>query len=302
MAPLLLPHIPDETRFTLLRDARSIAIIGAKDRAGHPVNDVGHYLLQAGYQVFPVHPARDRVWGLRTWKKLTDIPEPIDIVNVFRTASACPEHAKEALALPVRPRAFWMQLGIVSPEAAAMAASGGLMVLEDVCIKTEHQRLHVPRPDAAPVFVCRQCGQCCLGKGGIVVGKADRERLSARFGMSEANFLELYAEFRNGKQSLRTGPDGNCIFFHCAEGCTVHEDKPNVCRAWPFFRGNMVDEESLAMAKDFCLGIRPEATHAAFVAEGRRYLEAQGLVGSDEPGESGEPTALSGLSQKRESA
>ena len=293
----LIPAIADDTRHDLLRTARTIAIIGAKDRAGHPVDDVGRYLLQAGYRVVPVHPTRENVWGLPTWKRLTDIPEPVDIVNVFRASEACPAHAREALELAVRPRAFWMQLGIVNAEAAALAVKAGMLTFEDVCIKTEHQRLAVPVH--APVFTCRQCGQCCRGEGGIVLDQIDRQRLCTRFGMDEQAFLNLYAELRNGKTSLRTGPDGNCVFFHHAQGCTVHADKPHVCQAWPFFRGNMVDAESLAMAKDFCSGIRPDATHADFVAEGRRYLEQHRLARA---GATDDPTALMHPASRSESA
>ncbi len=109
----------------------------------------------------------------------------------------------------------------------------------------------------------------------------DVDRLIRRLGMDESSFLSLYTERRNGKNSIRTGPDGNCLFFRVDEGCSVHEDKPDVCRAWPFFRGNMVDPVSLFLAKDFCPGIRRDATHAEFVAEGRRRLQEDGLGATD---------------------
>lgn len=131
--------------------------------------------------------------------------------------------------------------------------------------------------DTGPVFECRQCGQCCAGVGGIVLGLRDVTRLSRHFGVAEETFLSLYAERHNGKNTVRTGPDGNCLFFRTNFGCSVHKDKPEICRAWPFFRGNLVDPVSLAMAKDFCPGIRRDVTYTEFVLEGRRYLQQYGL-------------------------
>ncbi len=297
MLRTLLPYIDDTSRSTLLTKARSIAVIGAKDRAGHPVDGVGRYLLQAGYRIFPVHPTRQQVWGLPTWKQLTDITEPIDIVNVFRSADACLSHAEETLTLPHRPLAFWMQLGIVNTEAAAMVDKAGIMCLADLCIKTEHQRLAIPAivPSAASVntkpmtttFHCQQCGQCCEGTGGIVLGQTDRTKLCAHLGLDEATFLARYAKKHNNKYHIRCGADGRCVFFCTQKGCLVHEHKPRVCEAWPFFRGNLVDETSFTLAKGYCPGIQDAAEHAAFVAEGTRYLTANNLTANaylhDEP-------------------
>lgn len=120
-----------------------------------------------------------------------------------------------------------------------------------------------------------------MGEGGIVLGPADQDRLARRFGTTRENLLALYAVRHNGKLKLRTGIDGNCLFFRVGQGCTVHEDKPDVCRAWPFFRGNMVDSESLAMAKDFCPGIRKDVSHDEFRAEGLRCLAEAGLGATD---------------------
>lgn len=86
----------------------------------------------------------------------------------------------------------------------------------------------------------------------------------------------------NGKLKIRTGNDGYCIFFVQGRGCTVHKGKPDICRAWPFFRGNLVDAESLHMAKEFCPGIDPGVTHETFAAEGRRYLEEHSLCAHDD--------------------
>ena len=120
-----------------------------------------------------------------------------------------------------------------------------------------------------------------MGEGGIVLGPGDQDRLARRLKVDKAQFLTLYAVRHNGKHKIRTGPDGNCLFFRAGQGCTVHEDKPDICRAWPFFRGNLVDTISLAMAKDFCPGIRKDVTHAEFLAEGQRCLAEAGLEAKD---------------------
>lgn len=130
-------------------------------------------------------------------------------------------------------------------------------------------------------FDCRMCGQCCQGEGGIVVSPADLARICAFLGMTPEAFEATYGERRNGKLKVRTGPDGNCVFFAAGRGCTVHEGKPDICRAWPFFRGNLVDADSLGMAKEYCPGIRPDVRHAEFSAAGRAYLAARGLLASD---------------------
>lgn len=99
--------------------------------------------------------------------------------------------------------------------------------------------------------------------------------------MEESRFLAEYGQPHNGKFCIRTGPDGNCVFFRVGKGCAVHDVKPDVCRAWPFFRGNMVDNASLSMAREFCPGISPTASHAEFVTAGLAYLQENGLYAED---------------------
>ena len=134
----------DDALRAVLRDARRIAIIGAKDKAGQPVDRVGRYLLTAGYRIFPVHPVRKTVWGLPAFPDCASLPEPVDILVLFRAPEYCPAHAAEVLALPWRPAVFWMQEGIRSPEAGRLLAAQGIRVVEDVCIMTEHKRLLGP--------------------------------------------------------------------------------------------------------------------------------------------------------------
>lgn len=130
----------DEMRL-LLREARTIAIIGAKDTPGQPVDRVGRYLMEAGYKVLPVHPKRKTVWGIPAFASLLQVEEPVHIVNLFRAPEYCPAHAREAQGLAPLPRLFWMQLGISSPEAAGQLARSGVRVVENACIMVEHARL-----------------------------------------------------------------------------------------------------------------------------------------------------------------
>lgn len=125
----------------LLQATRTIAIVGAKDKAGQPVDRVGRYLMSVGYTVYPVHPARRTVWGLPAYANLAALPTAVDMVNLFRAPQYCPEHAKEILQLPWKPKSFWMQLGIRSAEAGQLLHNAGIQVIEDCCIMVEHRRL-----------------------------------------------------------------------------------------------------------------------------------------------------------------
>lgn len=125
----------------LFEENSVIAIVGAKDKAGSPVEHVGRYLIEQGYEILPVHPVRQDVWGLPTYKSLQELPKVPDIVCFFRTPEACAEHAREILALPWRPKVFWMQEGISSKEAGELMAKEGVIVVEDACMEVEHKRV-----------------------------------------------------------------------------------------------------------------------------------------------------------------
>lgn len=139
------------------------------------------------------------------------------------------------------------------------------------------------------VFTCRRCGQCCEGRGGIVLSSRDLQRLADWLGEDENRVLEQYTEKSGGKPRLKTGDSGWCIFFEASMGCTIHDGKPDICRAWPFFRGNLEDPASLALAKDFCPGIDPGVPHWQFRQAGLKYLQECGLLHKDA---SQDPAAL----------
>jgi uncharacterized protein len=116
----------------ILAEARTIALVGASPKPWRPSNSVMRYLLANGYRVIPVRPAGPpEVLGVPRVSSLAEIEEPIDLVDVFRRAEFCPAVAQEAKAAGAR--ALWLQLGIVSPEARAIAEGAGMEYVEDAC-------------------------------------------------------------------------------------------------------------------------------------------------------------------------
>jgi uncharacterized protein len=132
---------------TMLSEVKTIAVVGAKDKPGQPVDRVGRYLIDAGFEVAPVHPKRRSVWGLPTYPSLLEIPHPVDLVNLFRASEHCPDHARECLRMDRLPGIFWMQAGIRSSEARQLLAQSPVVIVEDSCLMVEHQRLLRRRPE-----------------------------------------------------------------------------------------------------------------------------------------------------------
>ena len=126
-------------------------------------------------------------------------------------------------------------------------------------------------------FECKMCGHCCEGRGGIVLSPFDLARIAEHAGMAIAEFTSFYVEERNGKLVVRTGSDGFCVFFRQGEGCTVHLGRPDICRAWPFFKGNLTDPFSLQMACEDCPGIT-DVSFEEFRRQGLKYLREHGLL------------------------
>jgi uncharacterized protein len=122
-----------------MADARTIAVVGASPKPDRPSHAVMRYLLEQGYRCIPVRPRGcDEVLGVPCVRSLTEIEEPIDLVDVFRRQEACPEVAREAVAAGAR--SLWLQLGIVSPEARRIADAAGIDYVEDECTKMVHAR------------------------------------------------------------------------------------------------------------------------------------------------------------------
>ena len=127
----------------ILRDARSVAVLGAKIGAGQPAFYVPAYLSGRGYRIWPVNPvlAGQTIHGETVVATLADLPHRVDVIDVFRRPEFLPGHAREILALPWRPHAVWFQLGIRHDGAAAELARAGIDVVQDRCMMPEHRRL-----------------------------------------------------------------------------------------------------------------------------------------------------------------
>lgn len=140
-------QLDDDAILDLLGSASRIAVVGASSSPWRPSHGVFRDLVAAGYACVPVNPREREVLGVPAFATLRDAVEatgPVDIVDVFRRPELCPPHAAEAVA--VGARCLWLQLGIVSWEAARIAAAGGLAVVMDRCTAIEVARLRRQRP------------------------------------------------------------------------------------------------------------------------------------------------------------
>jgi len=131
----------DELRKILIK-ARTVAMVGASGNPERDSHGIMRQLQSVGYRVIPVNPRETEILGERAYPGLADIPVHVDIVNVFRRSEDTPPVADEAVAIGAR--VFWLQSGISSEEAAARAKAGGLTVVMDLCIATEHAYLGIP--------------------------------------------------------------------------------------------------------------------------------------------------------------
>lgn len=122
----------------VLYGAKTIAIVGLSSNTLRASYFVGYYLQRHGFRVIPVNPRETEILGEKSYPSLRDVPEPIDIVNVFRAPSALPGIAKEAVEIGAK--ALWCQFGVINEEGAKIAEDGGLTVVMDRCIKVEHAR------------------------------------------------------------------------------------------------------------------------------------------------------------------
>jgi len=132
-------HPDDDTLRKILDEARTIAVVGLSSREDRPSYGVGRYLKENGYRVIPVHPKEEQVLGEKAYPTLADVPEPIDLVDVFRKAEDTPEVAREAVETGAK--VLWLQEDIVSDEARQIAEDGGMQVVMGICIKKTLQRL-----------------------------------------------------------------------------------------------------------------------------------------------------------------
>jgi predicted CoA-binding protein len=134
---------PDAYIRGILNTVKTIAMVGISPKDNRPSYFAFKYLLERGYRVIPINPgqAGKDLLGQRFYATLSEVPEPIDMVDIFRAAKYAPAIAQEAIALKPRPQVLWMQLGVRSEEAAEKAEAAGMKVVMNRCPKIEYGRL-----------------------------------------------------------------------------------------------------------------------------------------------------------------
>jgi predicted CoA-binding protein len=122
----------------VLHGARTIAIVGLSNNELRASYFVGYYLKRHGYRVIPVNPRASEILGETSYPSLRDVPEPVDIVNVFRAPDALPDIARDTAA--IKAGTLWCQFGVINEQGARIAQDSGITVVMDRCLKVEHAR------------------------------------------------------------------------------------------------------------------------------------------------------------------
>lgn len=132
----------DEPRIrALLEDAKTIAVVGIKDRESEDAFRIPQYLQRAGYRIVPVNPKLSHVLGEKCVSDLSQVDVPVDVVNLFRASEHVPAHVDEILRMHPLPKVVWMQLGIHHGPSAQRLRDAGIAVVQDRCIMVDHRRL-----------------------------------------------------------------------------------------------------------------------------------------------------------------
>ncbi|MDJ0270222.1 MAG: CoA-binding protein [Aigarchaeota archaeon] len=139
--------LSDEEIKRILTEYKRIAVVGMSRDPSKPAHYVPKFLQRHGYELIPVNPTADEILGLKVYKSLEEIKEPVDIVDVFRPSDQVLPVAEQALKL--RPKVFWMQEGIYNKEAAELLKREGIIVVWDRCLMKEHNRLFGSKPYAS---------------------------------------------------------------------------------------------------------------------------------------------------------
>jgi uncharacterized protein len=138
---VLLPKAIDssaDTILDILKRCKTIAVVGLSANPARPSYEVSEYMQSAGYRIIPVNPNEKEVLGEKSYARLEDVPEKVEIVNIFRRSEDVPPVV--ASAIRVGAKVVWMQLGIENEQAAEKARAAGLVVVEDACLFVEHRR------------------------------------------------------------------------------------------------------------------------------------------------------------------
>ncbi|NRR04106.1 CoA-binding protein [Brevibacillus sp. RS1.1] len=135
----------NEVRRQLLEDAKTIAVVGLSNKPDRTSYMVSQAMQNVGYKIIPVNPviAGETVLGEKVVASLSEIDQPVDIVDVFRRSEDMMPVAEDALKMQQKPKVFWMQQGIANEDAAKLVADQGIEVVQDMCIKVDHALLRV---------------------------------------------------------------------------------------------------------------------------------------------------------------
>ncbi|MEM0441265.1 MAG: CoA-binding protein [Candidatus Caldarchaeum sp.] len=136
--------LSDQEIRDILTKYRRVVVVGASRDATKPANYVPRFLMRQGYEITPVNPFADEVLGQKTYKTLEEVPQPVEIIDVFRPSEAVYEVA--VAAVKVNPKVFWMQEGIYNKEAAELLKSKNITVVWNRCMMKEHNRLFHSKP------------------------------------------------------------------------------------------------------------------------------------------------------------
>ncbi len=134
---------PSDSIYEILKSSRTIAVVGLSSRKFRPSYGVSQYMQAAGYRIIPVNPENTEVLGEKSYASLEEIPEKVDIVDIFRRSEFVPAIVDSAIRIGAK--AVWMQEGVIHGEAAEKARAAGLFVVMDLCILKEHARRFRPR-------------------------------------------------------------------------------------------------------------------------------------------------------------
>jgi predicted CoA-binding protein len=136
----------DPQTIEIIKDAKTIAVVGCSPKSYRDSNAVARYLMEQGYAVVPINPKHDMILGVRCYPDLSSAREaegPIDIVDIFRASEFVAPHVQEVIEIGAK--LVWMQLGVINEEAALEARSAGITVVMDQCLRTLHKELRRER-------------------------------------------------------------------------------------------------------------------------------------------------------------
>ncbi len=125
----------------ILKEAKTIAIVGLSPNEEKDSNKVARYLMSVGYEIIPIYPTEEAILGQKVYRSLSEIDRPVDVVDIFRKPDALMSIAKEALQLEPKPKLIWGQIGCYDDEAEKMVREAGVAIVTHRCLMVEHRKL-----------------------------------------------------------------------------------------------------------------------------------------------------------------